>query len=90
MVVDGVTRDFDRLVYEETGYYPVDLKAAFDLVANSKDWKAPVDAVVPVAMDGVVAAAVEFYTATKASFAVVKGGLRVSAAGYRAGPAGDH
>lgn len=74
------------------------LSAAFDLVADPDDWKAPIDAVVtlPHVMDGLeVKKAVQFFTATEATISVV--GLasetditvRVQAPGYRMGPAGD-
>lgn len=67
---------------------------AFDLVAPS-DWRAEIDAHVTgsaLAEQGLtirnVAEAVEFYTATEATFVPEGDGFRVKAAGYRAGPAG--
>lgn len=76
------------------------LKAAFDLVANKTDWKAPVDAYVEGETcdfsEDVICRAVEFFTATTATVSrgidcgAVASTYRVRAAGYRAGPAGDH
>lgn len=92
MVVDGVKYDYDRLVYESTGHFPADLKAAFDLVANPSDWKAPISGDVKEDLKDVVREAVIFYTATVPEFgpSSFSGYVHVKAAGYRAGPAGDH
>jgi len=68
--------------------------AAFALVRNQKDWKAPVDAKVDLRLTNyhpeVFAWAIGFMTATPASWTIDGDTLRVRAAGYRAGPAGDH
>lgn len=76
------------------------LKAAFDLVANKTDWKAPVDALVEGEScdfsEDVIVDAVLFFTGTTATVSrgfdcgAVASTYRVRAAGYRAGPAGDH
>jgi hypothetical protein len=78
------------------------LHAAFRLVADASDWKAPICAVVnvpadepPAAFRALLARAVEYFTATTPTFVeIVTDGLglklRVEAAGYRRGPAGDH
>lgn len=66
-----------------------EMEAAFDLVKPAEHWKAPIDAVIPAEKRAVVAEAVAYYTATEAEFAPAGfGELRVTAAGYWAGPAG--
>lgn len=61
----------------------------FDMVAPRDDWRGPINAVVPYEADVAgICAAVEFYTATKATVKDAKGGFRIVAKGYRAGPAG--
>lgn len=77
---------------------PDKLKIAFDLVADPKDWRAPINAVVLVeARDAVgvtlgeIAAAIVHYTATKPDIFVLTvpaGAVVFRAEGYRAGPAG--
>jgi len=68
--------------------------AAFRLVENRKDWKAPIDAKVDLRLTNyhpeVFAWAIDFMTATPASWTIDGDTLRVRAPGYRAGPAGDH
>lgn len=68
------------------------LEAAFEQVRSARHWKEPIDAYCRCEDRVVVAEAIEFFTATVASFYVcgVDGWCRVKAAGYRAGPAGDH
>lgn len=67
------------------------LEAAFAVVANPRDWKAPIDVVIsdqPTLLEMVTDAIVHF-TATVPSFSPIETGrVRVQAAGYRAGPAG--
>lgn len=72
-------------------------RKAFELVANKLDWKGPVNAFVPVNetvyAPEVIAYAVEFMTATTCFVReeISKSGecgYRVSAMGYRKGPAG--
>lgn len=77
------------------------LKAAFDMVANRSDWKAPVHATVTIHQYdslslGVFADAIEYFTGTKPNIYVVDGfnegtGMatyRLVAEGYRLGPSG--
>ena len=82
------------------GYTRIELDRAFSSVQNPADWKAPIDCILD--LRGLclievrnklarVKAAIEFFTATTASVHVVDGGIyRVTALGYRMGPAGDH
>jgi len=67
-----------------------ELKAAFDAV-KGHDWKGPIVANIDVADLEVTLAAITFYTATDAKVYPSHGDTCiVEAAGYRAGPAGDH
>lgn len=87
------------------GYSKETLAKAFDVVCVADDWRAPIDKTVyadasgnvigtgvfePITLDE-VKAAIEFFTATEAS--CVKVGtvdaVKVTAVGYRAGPAGS-
>lgn len=67
------------------------LEAIFSVVANPRDWKAPIDVEIadhPTLLE-MIADAVVHFTATSAVFTPVRPGrVRVVAAGYRAGPAG--
>ena len=80
------------------GYGLDDLRAAFAQVEAKTHWKDPIDTLLAegqVARLMLIAEAVEFYTATPATFTVERQPdgrkmVRVQAAGYRAGPAGDH
>lgn len=68
------------------------MRRAFDLVANPKDWKAPVDKVLyPAVLDyeiAVIAFAVKYMTATEATVTELPDGkVRITAPGYRNGPA---
>lgn len=67
-----------------------ELMDAFSAVEEPGDWKAPIDQVVPEDFDlDAIAAAVEFFTATEATFTDAGGRrVRVEADGYRMGPAG--
>lgn len=74
------------------GYTKSELEAAFKKVQNADHWKNPIDATIPVADVDITAKAIEFFTATKASFFRVGGidgkvRMRVTAPGYYAGPA---
>lgn len=79
-------------VYE--GFTLEQLEAAFHLVVDQDDWKAPIEQAFPCVELRAVDAAVRFYTATEPTFEVVlvdgrpNGNLLCRAAGYRAGPAG--
>jgi hypothetical protein len=79
-------------VWRDVSYTEGELKLAFDCVANPRDWRAPVDAIVPnaPALKTAIEAAVMFYTATPAIFHFTNrdGYVRVVAKGYRNGPAG--
>lgn len=67
------------------------LQPYFSLVSDKSDWKKPIDATIPVNLREVVSDAISFFTATEAVFEEVDPNtLRVTAKGYRRGPAGDH
>jgi len=68
----------------------LDREAAFRLVANPTDWKAPIDARVPADKLVAVVRAIAFYTATSATVTPEGDVFRVTSIGYRSGPAGDH
>ena len=83
------------------GFLVTDLERAFGLVKDPADWKAPIDAFLPDFPSGLidqVIAGIRFYTATEPTVTpetVRSGtlrlkGFRITADGYRAGPAGDH
>lgn len=96
-VRDAVNTKFRGFTYDE-------LNRAFKLVQNEDHWKNPINSVCSSDEVKVVAAAIEYFTATKAHFDYLgvsegtgrtrfKAGehiLRVLADGYRRGPAGDH
>jgi hypothetical protein len=68
------------------------LASAFDRVRDSRDWKAPIRAVIPVEDRPVVEQAVLWFTETVPTFETAPGEpdqLVVRAMGYRLGPAGD-
>jgi hypothetical protein len=83
---------------ERVGGYTIDeLQAAFNRVRDARDWKAPIRATVgarakhggiDVALLAKIAAAVEFYTATKPTITIIGTTAHVTAVGYRQGPAG--
>jgi malate synthase len=71
---------------------PALMQAAFALVQNSADWKAPIDALVPWELANVCMQSIEFMTATRAQCSRVTGPngedlAHLRAIGYRAGPA---
>jgi len=75
------------------GFTVKELSDAFDAISDPDDWKGPIDRVIPKAEFEKAYAAIEFYTATKASCSIyneIHQLVRIRAAGYRAGPAGDH
>lgn len=75
-----------------TGYRMEQLASAFDRVRDSRDWKAPIRAVIPVEDRPVVEQAVLWFTETVPTFEtdpVEPKRLVVTAKGYRLGPAGD-
>ena len=64
-------------------------EAYFRLVADPKDWKAPIDAKVPKNLDlNALQDAIVHFTATEPTFVTSGDYVQVKAAGYRAGPAG--
>ncbi len=74
------------------GYTKAELTASFNKVKNKDHWKNPIDAVIPFDDHAITEKAIEFFTATKASFFRVGGidgkvRMRVTAPGYYAGPA---
>ena len=71
-----------------TGYRLEQLSAAFDRVRNPRDWKAPIQAVIPIAEQPVVEKAVLWFTDTIPVFVAIPGAtdqLVVQAQGYRLG-----
>ena len=68
------------------------LEAVFDRVRNPADWRAPISAVCQPHEKDLVREAIVFFTATEPTFSEFPGTgfLKVTALGYRQGPAGDH
>jgi hypothetical protein len=73
------------------------LDKAFDVVKDQTDWKAPIDVILSgdTSLEDLAlyTAAIQFFTATEAKINYgdyIDGGFRITAPGYRAGPAGDH
>lgn len=66
------------------------LKELFDSVADPSDWRNPIDAVINLADFADIAEAVDFYTSTDIESVELLPGnkCRVTAVGYRNGPAG--
>lgn len=70
------------------------LRKAFDQVCDTRDWKAPIDALVPLNQVSLYVDAIMFMTATQPKIEstdqYVTGHLavRLTSIGYRAGPAG--
>jgi hypothetical protein len=76
---------------EHEGYTFAQLNGAFDTVKNKNDWKEPIDVVVGVELVGLVAASIEYFTATECKLTDLGDkNYRVESIGYRRGPAGDH
>lgn len=74
-----------------TGFRLDQLAAAFDRVRDSRDWKAPIRAVIPADQRLVVEQAVRWFTDTEPVFIPGPGNgteLVVLAPGYRPGPTG--
>ena len=71
-------------------------RKAFEKVQDRRDWKAPIETVVPLAEADLTLDAIEFYTATRGRLVKLeylpdgRMGVLLKADGYRAGPAGDH
>lgn len=97
---DELDKGYCEECYDERN----ELKEAFDLVKNPVHWKDPIDSVCTTDEVKIIAEAIEYFTATKASFDYLgivmareqgrfKAGdhlMKVRADGYRKGPAGDH
>lgn len=77
------------------------LKTAFDVVCDSRDWKGPISIHAEIGLwnrlctqlgitTALVLEAVVFFTATEATVTEQNGEIRITAPGYRSGPAGDH
>ncbi len=77
------------------------LKVAFDVVCNPLDWKGSISVSAEIALWDRLCAqlgittedvveSVAFFTATQATVVVENGVIRITAPGYRMGPAGDH
>jgi len=76
----------------ETGFRLEQLAAAFDRVRNPRDWKAPIEAVIPDDDRPIVEQAVRWFTGTEAKFRPHGGDpgrLLVVALGYRLGQVDD-
>lgn len=79
--------------YTFRGWTEHQLRAAMTAVEPSSHWKDPILAWVPFHHFHITAAAIEFFTGTVARIVETdQAGHRyfVKAAGYRAGPCGDH
>lgn len=75
-----------------TGSRLEQLATAFDRVRDPRDWKAPIESVIPTSERGVVEQAVLMFTNTVPTFAEAEGTrerLVVRAPGYRNGPLGE-
>ena len=90
------TREARQRKQQMTRFSEMEMNEAFKRVQNPTDWRGPINAVVrvdsQVELDEIVKA-IMFYTATKATAFRLSGqgfgqAYRITAAGYRAGPAG--
>jgi len=76
----------------KTRFSEMEMNAAFKRVQNPDDWRAPIDSMIRVncfAEVDLICDAIEFYTATTPQvFQLTNNTVRITAAGYRAGPAG--
>ncbi len=77
-------------------YCQADLEKHFRLVRNAEDWKAPIDTYIHLDRRdvSVVKAAIAHFTGTRATVTLLEKGMggneyKVTAKGYRFGPAGD-
>jgi len=87
-----IQTDFvSKFMAEKVNALTEKLKPLFDSICDPKDWKAPIKAYVRDFKRADIAEAIVFYTATEAAFEDAGNGwLKVTAPGYRMGPAGDH
>ena len=68
-----------------------DLEQAFSVIQDKEDWRAPIETWIRAKDFDLAAEACVYFTATNLSILDFRDGMvLVSAAGYRAGPAGDH
>lgn len=75
--------EFMAVAVDESGYSQNELKAAFNSVANKKNWKLPIDTQVPeTANKDLIARAITWYTGSETEFGYSIGGYWVRAAGY--------
>ena len=73
------------------GFTRRQLSTAFEAIRDPRDWRAPINCIVPRGKVKVCEAAIEFFTATEVL--VQEHGhhdFRIRSIGYRNGPAGDH
>ena len=82
----------DLLARETYLGFPIaDLEATFDRIKDPADWRNPIGAEIPGDATKIVAAAIDFYTATKMRIVggpiPGTGKILIYAKGYRAGPA---
>lgn len=90
-LADKLTND-RAIMLEAHTYSQEELEAAFNLVANPDDWKAPIYKILPNMGTDVrlIRAAICHFTATIPQIKFGYDTVVVSSIGYRAGPAGDH
>lgn len=80
-----------RKTTRHEGYLLVELDDAFAYVTGGNDPRGPIQAIIPKDRMHIVKTAIIFFTATVPTFSPAWAGwLKVTADGYRAGPAGDH
>jgi hypothetical protein len=84
---NGTTVDETKVCGQWAAY---EIEAAFESVQNPDDWREPIDGTCDPVDAAIVYRAIEFYTATAATFEFnpITGMFRVKAVGYRRGPAG--
>jgi hypothetical protein len=83
---------FENQIPIHKGYFHKDLEAAFSLVQDPKDWRAPIAVWVNGEAVNLTVAAIEFFTATTPTVSLdpVRMKYLIESEGYRNGPAGDH
>jgi hypothetical protein len=90
------TRKGDDMTTETSNWVAVQftqdqLESAFAKVRNPRDWRAPISAIVAAEDLTVCFLAIEYFTATRATVEhLYADKYRLTADGYRKGPAGDH
>ena len=86
----------ERTMTTKTRFSEMEMNAAFKRVQNPNDWRGLINAIIQVDSQkelDLITEAIMFYTATKATVTRISNAIygrvyRVTAAGYRAGPAG--